>query len=233
MNSVRLYYINHNGKCDLAKVDKERIGRWLSELSAVKCKAVNRLINIEDQITSLLALQLLKMCVRDEEIDDFCLRDVRYPETGKPNWLSKQGHVLDLNISHSNTCIVVAVSDKVKVGVDAEKVRELKNLNFKMVMLPDELMSIRETPGLFFELWSKKEAVVKAADTSGLSRMRDVILTGDQAMLDGERWYLRNIKMEGKNKEPYEVYLASSEPADKLIIKNIVIEELIDDNCYD
>jgi len=101
------------------------------------------------------------------------------------------------------------------------------------VMLPDELMSIRETPGLFFELWSKKEAVVKAADTAGLSRMRDVILTGDQAMLDGELWHLNNIKMEGKNIESYEVYLASSEPVDKITIKNIAIEELIDDDCYD
>lgn len=233
MNSIRVYYINHNGKRDLAKVDKERVAQWLSELSSVKCKAVNRFIHTEDKIASLLALQLLKKCTRDAAIDGFNLRDVHYPDAGKPYWKNKHGHILDFNISHSNTCIVVALSEKVKVGVDAERIRKLKNLNFKMVMNPDELLSIQEMPDLFFELWSKKEAVVKAADTAGLSRMRDVILTGDQAILDDERWYLKNIKMEENNVCLYEVYLASSEPADKLIIKNVVIDELIYDNCSD
>lgn len=232
MNNIRVYYICHNGSRDIAKVDKRRMSRWLSELSAVKSKAVNRLINTEDQIVSLLALQLLKKCARDAAIDDFKLRDVYYPDSGKPCWKNKYGQVMDFNISHSNTCIVVAVSEKVKVGVDAERVRKLKNLNFKMVMLPEELIKIQETPNLFFELWSKKEAVVKAADTAGLSRMRDVILSGDQAILDDVRWHLRNINMEQRNIEPYEVYLASSEPADNLIIKNVVIDELIDDNGF-
>ena len=227
MNSVRLYYINHNGKSDLDRVGNKQMDQWLSELSMLKRDAVKRLINRGDRTASLLALQLLKMCAHDEAIDDFSLCDVDYPETGKPNWQSKQGHILDFNISHSNECVLVAASNSVKVGVDVEKVRELKNLNFKMVMSPDELKLIRETPGLFFEIWSKKEAVVKAADTSGLSRMRDVILANDHAMLDGANWYLRSIKMKEQLDDQYEIYLATSEPVDKLKIKNILLEDLI------
>lgn len=227
MNSVRLYYINHNGKDDLAKIDNEQLEQWLSEISVLKREAVERLINRDDRITSLLALQLLKMCARDELIEDFRLGDVNYPETGKPNWQSQQGSILDFNISHSNECVLVAVSNTVKIGVDVEKVRTLKNLSFKMVMLPNELKLIRETPNLFFELWAKKEAVVKAADTSGLSRMRDVILTENQAMLDGTSWYLNNIKLDTPLDGQYEIYLATSGLIDKIKITNIYIEDLI------
>ncbi len=233
MNSVRLYYMIHKGKSDLAKVGNKQMDQWLSELSMSKRKTVQRLINSDDQIASLLASQLLKMCARDEAVDDFLLCDVNYPETGKPNWQSKQGYVLDFNISHSNQCVLVAASNTVKIGVDVEKIRELKNLSFKMVMLPDELKLIRETPTLFFELWSKKEAVVKAANTSGLSRMRDVILMEDQATLDGVDWYLNSVETGMQLDDQYEIYLATSEPVDKLIIKNIILEDLIKDPAYD
>lgn len=207
--------------------------QWLSELSMSKRKTVQRLINSDDQIASLLASQLLKMCARDEAVDDFLLCDINYPETGKPNWQSKQGYVLDFNISHSNKCVLVAVSNAVKIGVDVEKIRELKNLSFKMVMLPDELKLIRETPTLFFALWSKKEAVVKAANTSGLSRMRDVVLNEDQATLDGVDWYLNSVETGMQLDDQYEIYLATSEAVDKLIIKNIILEDLIKDPAYD
>lgn len=231
MNSVRLYYINHNGKADLVKVDDKQADKWLSELSLLKRESVMRLINKDDRITSLLASQLLKLCAHDEAIDDFRLYDVDYPEAGKPYWQSKRGLNFDFNISHSDKCVVVAASASVKIGVDVEKVRQLTNLNFKMVMQPDELKLIREIPHLFFELWSKKEAVVKAADTSGLSRMRDVVLTENKAMLDGVNWHLRSIKMDAQLDEQYEGYLATSEPVDDLKIKHILLEDLVNNSC--
>ena len=231
MNSVRLYYINHNGKADLIKVDDNQTDKWLSELSLLKRESVMRLINKDDRMTSLLASQLLKLCAHDESIDDFRLCDVDYPEAGKPYWQSKRRVDFDFNISHSDKCVVVAASASVKIGVDVEKVRQLKNLNFKMVMQPEELKLIREKPHLFFELWSKKEAVVKAADTNGLSRMRDVVLTENKAMLDGVSWHLRSIKMGAQFDERYEAYLATSAPVDDLKIKNILLEDLVNTSC--
>ncbi len=233
MNSVRLYYIKYDAKGDHVPLDKKQQERWLSELSMQKREAVERLINNDDRIISLLASQLIKLCARDEAVDDFRLSDVVYPETGKPGWQSEQGSVLDFNVSHSNACVVVAVSRTVKVGVDAEKIRQLKNLNFKMVMLPDELKSIHETPTLFFQLWSKKEAVVKAANTSGISRMRDVILMGSRAVLDGASWHLREVNVDVEFDDSYEIYLATSEPVDELKIKCIYIDDLVRDSGDD
>ena len=227
MTSVRLYYIKYDARSEHVPLDKKQQERWSSELSVQKRGAVERLVNSNDRIMSLLGSQLIKLCARDEAVDDFRLADVVYPEAGKPYWQSKQGSVIDFNISHSNSCVMVAVSRTVKVGVDIEKIRQLKNLNFKMVMLPDELKLIRETPALFFELWSRKEAVVKAANTSGISRMRDVALTGNLAVLDGTSWHLRNINADDELDNSYEISLATSELVDELKIKSISIDELI------
>jgi len=222
MNSVRLYYIKHQGENDLAQIDQLLMNQWLSELSLQKKASIQRLLHNSNQMISLLGLRLLKMCAQDEGVNDFQLSDVQYPDTGKPYWTKNNAYNFDFNISHSDNLILIAVSKTVKVGVDVEKVRELKRLNFKMVMLPDELTDIHEAPSLFFDLWSKKEAVVKAADTAGLARMRDVKLSKNQAILDETAWYLKSIDLD----DQYAIHLATSESVDELIIKNIPVNKL-------
>jgi len=69
---------------------------------------------------------------------------------------------------------------------------------------------------------SGKEAVVKAADTVGLARMRDVSLNKDSAMLDEEQWFLRSIELDNQ----YAINMATSKVVDELIIKQIQLEDL-------
>jgi 4'-phosphopantetheinyl transferase len=225
MNSVRLYYIKYQGESDPAQIDELLMDQWLSELSSQKRQSVQRLLNHSDRMTSLFALRLLKMCAQDESIDNFKLCDVQYPDKGKPVW-KNNNCFFDFNISHSNGLILIAVSKTVKVGVDVEKIRELKRLSFKMVMLPEEITRIKETPCLFFDLWSKKEAVVKAADTAGVSRMRDIKLNEDEAILDEKKWCLKNVSLNDQLDPQYAIYLATSEPVAELIIKGVSIDEL-------
>lgn len=220
MNSVRLYYISQQGDNNLAKLDKELVDQWFSELSAQKQASIQRLINESDRITSLLGLRLLKMCAQDECLDDFNLAGIEYPETGKPFWDNKD--FFDFNISHSGEMILAAVSQSLNVGVDVEKIRELKRLNFKMVMRDEELAQIHKTPDVFFNLWSKKEAVVKAANTGGIARMRDVKIINDLAILDKKEWHLKNIDLD----DQFSIHLATSLPVDKLIINQIAIGNL-------
>lgn len=221
MNSVRLYYIKQPGENDLAQV-KSQTNQWLSELSVLKQTAVRRLLHDNDRMASLLATRILKMCAQQEGLDDFLLSDVRYPDNGKPCWKSNENNFFDFNISHSDEMIVVAASKSMSVGVDIEKVRELKRLNFKMVLSAAELDQIQQTPYLFFDLWSKKEAVVKAADTVGIGRMRDVRLKEDQALLDEKEWYVKKVEID----DQYVTYLATSSPVEEIITREISLSEL-------
>ncbi len=223
MNIVRLYYIRHQGESDLTQVNEQQVNKWLSELSLPKQASVQRLLHRSDRLASLLATRLLMMSAQHEDIKSFQLGDVQYPGKGKPCWKSKTGDFFDFNVSHSGKVIVVVTSKNVNVGVDAEKIRELKSLNFKKVLSADELTEIQKSPDLFFDLWSKKEAVVKAANTTGLGRMTDVKLKQNHAVLDDRKWYLKNIDLNNQ----YAIHLATSEPVDKIIIKQILISELL------
>ena len=221
MNSTRLYYIKHQGDNELAKIDSIQVKQWLSELSSQKQASIQRLLHYRNRVTSLAALRLLRLCAQDEGINNFKLSDVQYPDTGKPYWKNNKGYY-DFNISHSGNLIVIAASATLKVGVDAEQIRLLKRLSFKKIMSADELADIEQTPASFFDLWSKKEAVVKAADTVGLARMSDVSLKQNMAVLDEERWFLKSIKLDNQ----YAVNLATSKAVDELIVKQIQIKTL-------
>jgi 4'-phosphopantetheinyl transferase len=221
MNNVRLYYIKHQGESELAKIDAMRVKQWLSLLSRQKQASIQRLLHYPNRITSLLGLRLLSLCAQDEGIRSFKLSDVRYPDKGKPYW--KNDHnCFDFNISHSGSFILIIASTTLKVGVDVEAIRQLKYLNFKMVMSAGELLTIQQTPLYFFDLWSKKEAVVKAADTVGLARMRDVSLNEDSAVLDEKLWFLKSIELD----DQYAINMATSKAVDELIVKQISLEDL-------
>ena len=221
MNSVRLYFIKHRGEDDLAQIDAIRVQQWLSALSSQKQASIQRLIHYHNRVTSLAGLRLLSLCAQDEGIKDFKLCDVQYPDTGKPFWKNNKDF-FDFNISHSGNLILITGSTTLKVGVDVEQIRQLTCLNFKRVMSAAELAEIQQTPMLFFDLWSKKEAVVKAADTVGLARMSDVSLKQNMAVLDEKQWFLKSINLD----EQYAVNMATSQAVDELIVKQVQIKNL-------
>lgn len=227
MSRVRLYFIGRHADQKPVQLSKALTAQWITELPLTKQASIQRLLNDSDRISTLLGLRLLKLCAQDENMPDFKLSDIQYPDSGKPVWQSKTNHKFDFNISHSDNLVVVAASKKMKVGVDVEKIRELKRLNFKMVMRPEELAKIHETPGLFFDMWSKKEAVVKAADTAGIMRMRDVVLKKDMANLDERQWHLKPVAKQMNLDNQFSVHLATSAPVDNLIIKHVFLDELL------
>jgi len=235
MSNVRLYYLLlDEADSTTYKLDKmiaqELTSQWMAELPAEKQVSLQRLINQRDRDVSLIAQRLLKHSVADEGIEEFKLKDVCYPLAAKPYWPAKNKKFLDFNISHSGRLILVAASQEVELGVDVEKNRQLKNLNFKMILSDDELELIKKTPEVFFDLWSKKEAVVKAANTTGIARMRDVVLQQESAELDGKIWHIKNIDKTlidiELEQETYSIYLATSAPVEKLIIEQRFLDEL-------
>jgi 4'-phosphopantetheinyl transferase len=221
MNSVRLYYIKLTGEDNLDQLDPLKIERWISSVSTEKQAIIQRLLHLKSQVSSLAGLHLLNLCAKEEGVTGFDLSEVQYPKSGKPFW-DKGASNFDFNVSHSGDFILVAASTSLSVGIDVEKIKELKRLNFKMVMSSQELEQIKKTPLLFFDLWSKKEAVVKAADTVGLARMSHVKLKSQSAELDEKEWYLKKVNLD----EAYMINLATSEPVDELIIKQIDLAEL-------
>jgi len=222
MNSVRLYYIKHQGGDDLAQLDAGQINSFLSDLSLQKKASIQRLLHHQDRVTSILGLYLLRLCAQEMQVDKFELSDVHYPDQGKPVWKQHRAF-FDFNVSHSGNMVMLAASTDLTVGVDVEALRPLKRLAFKKMMTSEELDAIHQQPTHFFDLWSKKEAVVKAANTPGLSRMRDVHLNNAVALLDDKAWFLKEVDVDVH----YAVHLATSIKIDELIVKQIPLKKII------
>lgn len=82
----------------------------------------------------------------------------------------------DFNLSHAEDLVVLAVSPDGPVGIDVEAVRNVEDRDAlaRQVMDVAELAAFSALPeakrdGAFFRLWTRKEAMLKAAGT-GLSR---------------------------------------------------------------
>ena len=194
---VRLYYTWLD-----SDISEARVEAWLGELPIDKQVAIRRLVKRESRLSSILGLRLLRMGAPGIGIHDFDLSAVIYESGRKPRAVNG----MDFNISHSRSLVVVALSSDCEVGIDAEKIKPLDRTEYDSVMHEHELVEIRRDHKSFFRLWSRKEAIVKAADGDGLPRMIDVLLHEDSGELDGRVWYLRDIDVH----ESFSVSLATS-----------------------
>jgi 4'-phosphopantetheinyl transferase len=129
---------------------------------------------------------------------------------GKPR-LAGGFNGLQFNLAHSETLALVAVTQIGEVGVDVEEVRVLPDFD----ELVSRFFSARETaafeqlseeekPAAFFNLWTRKEAFLKATGEGighGLNRVEVSFLAGEAArfaqlpedLAVGKNWILREL----------------------------------------
>jgi hypothetical protein len=118
------------------------------------------------------------------------LDPVRRPELGG----------VDFSIAASGPWVGLAILVGGRVGIDIEVERrfdltpELRALVFHPAEtgpeVPDDVVSRRQ----FFEVWTRKEAVLKAAGLGLSMKPAEIRLEGDRAwMPDGTGWYVRRL----------------------------------------
>lgn len=133
---------------------------------------IKRCKNPSVQQERIASAYLKKTLIGDYEID----------EKGKPN--AKGVH---FNVSHSKGHVVL-VKAPCPVGIDIEEVREVKQDLIDFVCSPEEKTYI-DSEEKFFEVWTNKEAILKA---KGIGLRND--LKGVPALpIDGQKQY------DGKN----------------------------------
>jgi len=131
-----------------------------------------------------------------------------YGPVGKPALAG--GGTLRFNVSHSDRYALLALGDRVEVGVDIERIRPLTDMN----ALADRVFSDGERAALaqvpedrkadaFFAGWTRKEAYIKArGDGIGMLAAIEVTLSpGDPPRLvrvadqldEPERWSIQSL----------------------------------------
>ena len=141
----------------------------------------------DDRNTWLFCHTLLRLVLASELGIKHSALKIIADKNNKP-WLD--GNDLFFNISHTRDAFVFAVSSSSRVGIDIEKIKPA--FDFRAIIRnffsDEEARFIMADPGrsreLFFLLWTRKEALLKALGTGIINRLTDVNVSGDLNLLN-------------------------------------------------
>lgn len=112
--------------------------------------------------------------------------DLVYPERGKPAW--RDGPTF--SIAHAGGVVACALaSSSLRLGLDIEPSSRVTARVLRRIASPEELMHCRALGWSPAELWTSKEAVVKATG-DGVFRLAEVRVEAGRAHLDGLAFHL-------------------------------------------
>lgn len=135
---------------------------------------------------------------------DADLKDLKFTQNYKP-YLPLE---ICFNISHSDEMIVCAVSsDNIRLGVDAQYHKNNCIEQSELVFNQKELLLIKESEKYFFDLWTKKEGIIKACG-GHIFQMNKVDCTINPIYFDGNFWFAQNLPLS----PDYTVNLITNEP---------------------
>jgi len=114
--------------------------------------------------------------------------DVRfqYSPGGKPELAGQSdGRPLYFNVSHSDGLSLLALSRNCPVGVDVERIEDIKDPGLADVCFsPAEVAALQSLPGHlrlegFYDLWTRKEARLKATGEGIANRLQQTCVLSD------------------------------------------------------
>jgi len=223
MSVLILYYKVTPERISSAQLS-EQIAKWLEELPSEKQLRINKLHQQKDRVLSLVGLQLLKVAMTDFSDMPFSLSQLQFPEQTKPFFPSH----IDFNISHSGEIACCVVSDSHNVGIDIELRRNVKEttLNKYLTETTNALHgnNAEQNKQDFFNIWTKYEAIIKAANHGSIFHMKDIQLEANGGHYQNKFWYTYpvNIVSDEDNKE-YTCHIACSED---IAAQNIKIRQI-------
>lgn len=118
---------------------------------------------------------------------------VRYTKYGRP-YLPLG---IDFNISHSGQFILFAISDTQRIGIDIEEIKMIEFDGFRNQFTDLEFLQMNQASNKFtefFKYWTIKEAVLKA-DGRGITMDLKSIIINENAYLDKQTWFIKEIKI--------------------------------------
>jgi|GEM_PF-1164274 len=158
-------------------------------------KGILRYTYDEDRILTfsgkLLLLQVLKDLGLDHRIS---LADLQYTSFSRP-WFN---YPVDFNITHSGNYTLLAFTQNGKIGVDIEIIKPLGMEDYSNVFSNREWSALQENNdiGLFYWLWARKEAVVKAIGKGLSMPLCEIDVTDDLISIDNEQLQLVSIDID-------------------------------------
>ena len=165
---------------------------WLAELPDARREQVSRWQDAQARHRSLIGSRLLAHGLRRLGATGAVLAPLRYPPRSRP---VLEGSPIDFSLSHCDGRIVCALSTQGRVGIDVEALDGQSAGDFRLYLSAAERAWAGRSARRFYAVWTRKEAVVKAASERGLQDVARVDTTpaGDLATFDGRLWQTKRL----------------------------------------
>jgi 4'-phosphopantetheinyl transferase len=155
---------------------------------------IRRQRRVENRCAQILDKLLLLGALALWGVQDATLDNLSYDSCGRPSM--EEG--IDFSLSHSGGSVVCATGTAGRVGIDVEKVREIRIQDFAGVFAARSwlrVQSAERSTDAFFREWTQLEAVLKA-DGRGLRNDAALVESdGRRAYLSSRCWYLHEVVM--------------------------------------
>jgi len=211
--------------CRIVPLTDDVYASWLALMPREFMQRLCRMHHRHDAQASLIGRLLLLYGLRELDHGHLMLSEIKYTYWGRPYLTSTQ---IDFNISHSGEYVVCAIGPEGRIGVDIEQMKPINPEDFTPVFSSEEIDSFGRHPegslAGFYELWTQKEALVKA-EGSGLSfPAKDIRIENDAASLSGSRWRLHRLPVSDGYKAHLAVLAVGNETF-PVILKPLYITE--------
>ena len=218
VSTIALYIINdQEWSCHVFE-------EMIDELPHEFHKKARRFRFWNDRQAFVLGKLLIKKILND--YTHLGLKDIQYTEYGKPFVLDE----ISFNISHSGKYVICLFSlTKNLLGIDIEKKDpRIKISDFEEVLIPKEnyqLINSDNTIESFFDLWTIKEAGMKA-DGRGLNiPLREIRIDTQYIEIEKTKWYYRSLFID----KDYKCHLVVDSSEFDVSVKKVEVKELIKD----
>ena len=125
---------------------------------------------------------------------DHRLEDIKYTPSNKP-YISEG---FDFSIAHSGDMVVCAAATGCALGVDVEVVKPLDINEYEDYLTLHEWAYINgaeEPREAFYEIWTRKEATLKASGIGMDTDLNMVDVSGQKVTLNGKDYHIQPVKL--------------------------------------
>ncbi len=164
---------------------------WMADLPGLRRDALARWPDARARHQSLIGSRLLGRGLRRMGYRGDVLTSLRHPPCSRPTL----DLGVDFSVSHCEGQVLCAVSTSGSVGVDVEAIGSLLAADFPLYLSADERAWAGGDARRFYSVWTRKEAVVKAAGSLGLAAMARIDTRAGMrdAEFAGRSWHIVEI----------------------------------------
>lgn len=180
---------------------------WLAQLPAARQARLATWSDGVERDRSLVATRLLRVALARNGLDPDAIGAMTWSADGRPS-LPLPVH---FSFAHCEGLTVCTLSRTGPVGIDVEALGPVTAAEVAKYLSPAERDWAGSDPGRFYAVWTRKEAVVKAAGTRGLRDLQAVRTEGDRAFYEGSTWHTAPVDV-GPG---YVAHLAAATPLDR------------------